>query len=247
MATTFRLKRRAAPGSAGAPNALKTTELAFNENDNTMYLGKGDDGSGNATSIIAVAGNGAFADLSTNQTVGGVKTFSSSPVVPTPTTDMQASTKKYVDDKFGTPPAHTHAESDITNLTTDLSAKAPLANPTFTGVPAAPTANAGTNTTQIATTAFVTGAISDLIGAAPSALNTLQELGDALGDDANFASTMTTALGARLVIANNLSDLNNAGTARTNLGLGSLATQAANNVSISGGSIDGVILDGGTF
>jgi len=37
-----------------------------------------------------------------------------------------------------------------------LAAKAPLANPTFTGVPAAPTAEAGTNTTQIATTAFVT-------------------------------------------------------------------------------------------
>lgn len=47
------------------------------------------------------------------------------------------------------------AESSVTNLVTDLGLKAPLANPTFTGVPAAPTATAGTNTTQIATTAFV--------------------------------------------------------------------------------------------
>jgi hypothetical protein len=49
------------------------------------------------------------------------------------------------------------AESDITNLTTDLAAKAPLASPTLTGTPAAPTAAANTNTTQIATTAFVIG------------------------------------------------------------------------------------------
>ena len=43
--------------------------------------------------------------------------------------------------------------------TTDISGKADLAGPTFTGVPAAPTASSGTNTTQIATTAFVTAAI----------------------------------------------------------------------------------------
>ena len=43
---------------------------------------------------------------------------------------------------------------------TDLNAKAPLASPNFTGIPLAPTANAGTNTTQIATTAFVTGGLN---------------------------------------------------------------------------------------
>lgn len=53
--------------------------------------------------------------------------------------------------------SHSHAESDITNLVSDLSAKAPLASPTFTGTPAAPTAAADTNTTQLATTAFVVG------------------------------------------------------------------------------------------
>lgn len=56
-----------------------------------------------------------------------------------------------------TPTSHTHAESDVTNLATDLAAKAPLASPTFTGTPAAPTAAADTNTTQLATTAFVVG------------------------------------------------------------------------------------------
>jgi len=57
---------------------------------------------------------------------------------------------------------HSHAESDITNLVSDLGLKAPLTNPTFTGVPAAPTASVGTNTTQIATTAFVQAAFGNL-------------------------------------------------------------------------------------
>lgn len=50
--------------------------------------------------------------------------------------------------------------SNQTDLNSALSAKAPLANPTFTGTPAAPTAAGGTNTTQIATTAFVQQEIS---------------------------------------------------------------------------------------
>lgn len=58
--------------------------------------------------------------------------------------------------------SHTHAESDVTNLTTDLALKAPLASPTLTGTPAAPTAGAGTNTTQIATTAFVAASFAPL-------------------------------------------------------------------------------------
>jgi len=49
----------------------------------------------------------------------------------------------------------TVAQSQVTDLTTDLSGKAALSSPTFTGTPAAPTAAVDTNTTQIATTAFV--------------------------------------------------------------------------------------------
>ena len=52
------------------------------------------------------------------------------------------------------------AESQVSGLVTDLGLKAPLASPEFTGTPKAPTASAGTNTTQIATTAFVIGEIS---------------------------------------------------------------------------------------
>lgn len=76
MANEIRLKRRASTGSAGAPSALKNAEPAFNEADKVLYLGFGDDGSGGATSIISIGGEGAFATLSTNQTISGDKTFS---------------------------------------------------------------------------------------------------------------------------------------------------------------------------
>jgi hypothetical protein len=81
--------------------------------------------------------------------------------------------------------------------TSALAAKAPLASPTFTGTPAAPTATAGTNSTQIATTAFVKTAVSNLVDSAPTTLDTLNELAAALGDDPNFATTVTTALGSK--------------------------------------------------
>lgn len=78
MANTIRIKRRASGGGAGAPTSLQNAELAFNEQTNVLYYGTGTGGAGgSATSIIAIAGNGAFMDLSSNQTVGGTKTFSS--------------------------------------------------------------------------------------------------------------------------------------------------------------------------
>lgn len=55
------------------------------------------------------------------------------------------------------------SESQVTNLTTHLNAKAPLASPALTGTPTAPTAATGTNTTQIATTAYVRAEIQSMI------------------------------------------------------------------------------------
>lgn len=73
--------------------------------------------------------------------------------------------------------------------------KAPIESPSLTGTPTAPTAAQGTNNTQIATTAYVRAAISALVGSSPEALDTLNELAEALGNDPNFATTMTNALG----------------------------------------------------
>jgi hypothetical protein len=78
---------------------------------------------------------------------------------------------------------------------------APLASPALTGVPTAPTAAANTNTTQIATTAYVQTEITDLIAAAPGALDTLNELATALGNDAAFSTTVTNALATKLPLA----------------------------------------------
>lgn len=77
MANTIRIKRRASGGGAGAPSSLQNAELAFNEDTNILYYGTGTGGAGgSATAIIPIAGNGAFVDTSTTQTVGGTKTFS---------------------------------------------------------------------------------------------------------------------------------------------------------------------------
>ena len=53
--------------------------------------------------------------------------------------------------------SHSHSESDVASLVSDLASKAPLVSPALTGTPTAPTAAANTNTTQLATTAFVLG------------------------------------------------------------------------------------------
>jgi hypothetical protein len=80
---------------------------------------------------------------------------------------------------------------------TELDLKAPLASPALTGTPTAPTAAAGTSSTQVATTAFVGTAVANLVGTAAEALNTLGELSDALADDPNFATTIATSIGTK--------------------------------------------------
>lgn len=87
------------------------------------------------------------------------------------------------------------------DLAAALAAKAPLASPAFTGVPTAPTAAPGTNTTQLATAAFVKAAVdaavAALVNAAPGTLDTFLELAAALGNDPNFATTILTALAGK--------------------------------------------------
>lgn len=77
MSNTIRIKRRAS-GGAGAPASLANAELAYNEVDDVLYYGKGSGGAGGtATTVQAIGGKGAYMDLSSNQTISGVKTFSS--------------------------------------------------------------------------------------------------------------------------------------------------------------------------
>ena len=76
MANEIRIKRRSSGGAAGAPSSLKNAELAYNEADNVLYYGYGDNGSGVATSIVGIAGSGNNVTLGGTQTVTGDKTFS---------------------------------------------------------------------------------------------------------------------------------------------------------------------------
>lgn len=94
-----------------------------------------------------------------------------------------------------------YTDGVTSNIQTQLDAKPNAASPAFTGVPTAPTAATGTNTTQVATTAFVQTEVTALVDSAPSTLNTLNELAAALGDDANFSTTVTNSIATKLPLS----------------------------------------------
>ncbi|MCQ1557611.1 phage tail protein [Escherichia coli] len=109
-----------------------------------------------------------------------------------------------------------------TTINNALALKAPLLSPALTGTPTAPTAAQSVNNTQIATTAFVKSAIAAMVGSAPAALDTLNELAAALGNDPNFATTMLNALAGKQPLDNTLTNLSGKDVAGllTYLGLG---------------------------
>ncbi|WDN84286.1 phage tail protein [Escherichia coli] len=94
-----------------------------------------------------------------------------------------------------------------TTINNALALKAPLSSPALTGTPTAPTAAQSVNNTQIATTAFVKSAIAAMVGSAPAALDTLNELAAALGNDPNFSTTVLNALAGKQPLDNTLTHL----------------------------------------
>ncbi|MCT7216583.1 phage tail protein [Salmonella enterica subsp. enterica serovar Oranienburg] len=117
-------------------------------------------------------------------------------------------TRKYVDDKA----------LELKVYVDDLMAKhlaapdphsqyAQKDSPTLTGIPKVPTPAAGNSTKQIANTEFVASSIAAMVDSAPAALDTLNELAAALGNDPNFATTMINALAGKQPLDNTLTNL----------------------------------------
>lgn len=118
-----------------------------------------------------------------------------------------------------------------TTINNALALKAPLSSPALTGTPTAPTAAMSVNNTQIATTAFVKSAIAGMVGSAPAALDTLNELAAAMGNDPNFATTMLNALAGKQPLDNTLTNLSGKDVAGllAYLGLGEAAKRDVGN------------------
>ncbi|MBD8791209.1 phage tail protein [Pseudomonas syringae] len=123
----------------------------------------------------------------------------------------------------------------VGNAWLDWQCSANLNSPAFTGTPTAPTATAGTSTTQLANTAFVQAAVSALVNGAPGTLDTLKKLATALGNDANFAATITALVGQRApLVSPALSGTPTAPTAAAGVNTTQLATTAFVQAAIAG-------------
>lgn len=146
----------------------------------------------------------------------------------------------------GNPAAPTVVKTDnSTKLATTAHVKtvvadyAPLASPGLTGIPTAPTAAQTVNNTQLATTAFVKAALAALVASSPAALDTLNELAAALGNDPNFATTMTNALAGKQPLDNTLTALSGKSVAALleYLGLREAAKMPAASMVITGNTL----------
>ena len=147
MANTVRIKRRAAGGAAGAPSSLENAELAFNEQDDTLYYGEGTGGAGgSATTILAIGGSGAFTTLSTTQTISGNKTFSGTVALGSSAT---ASTPAENDNS--TKVATTaYVQTEIANFSTGTVTSVGLSLPNIFSVSGSPVTTSGTLTGTLA-------------------------------------------------------------------------------------------------
>jgi len=213
-------------GTFASPT-LQWTELSTSDGDITNVIaGTRLDGGGTAGDVTLsldsatvsqiLANTGKFTNVTTNLTITG--TTVARTIVSSDGTDAVI-------------PVATASVSGVMSAAqvNTLNGKAPNFSPALTGTPTAPTAAANTNTTQVATTAYVQTELTDLIGGAPGALDTLNELATAIGDDASYASTITTALGLKAPLASPIFTGTVGGITKAMVGLGNVA-----NIAVSG-------------
>jgi len=156
--------------------------LKLNSTNGSITI-SAEDGSGNANITLPRAG------------IGSVSSLSDLSITAT------ATELNLLDGVTATTAELNYVDGVTSAIQTQIDTKAPLASPALTGTPTAPTATAGDSSTKIATTAFVNTEVSNLVDSAPSTLNTLNELAAALGDDANFSTTVTNSIAAKAPLA----------------------------------------------
>ena len=196
-------------GNAATATALATART-FQLTGDVEASGVTFDGTGNL-SLTTVIGTGAIvnADVNTSAQIAYSKLNLTNTIVNAdvnasaaidwskiaPSATVSTTELGYLDGV--TSAIQTQIDSKLATATAS-STYAPLASPALTGVPTAPTATAGTNTTQVATTAYVGTAINNLIDGAPSTLDTLNEIAAALADTANFSDTVVLKSGSTM-------------------------------------------------
>jgi hypothetical protein len=196
-------------GNAATATALATGRT-FQLTGDVEASGVTFDGTGNV-SLTTVIGTGAIvnADVNSSAQIAYSKLNQTNSIVDAdinasaaiawtkiaPSSTVSATELGYLDGV--TSAVQTQIDSKLATSTA-ASTYAPLASPALTGVPTAPTATAGTNTTQVATTAYVGTAISNLVAGAPATLDTLDEIAAAIADTGNFSDTVVLKSGSTM-------------------------------------------------
>jgi hypothetical protein len=169
--SVIRIKRRSS-GASGAPASLQNAELAFNEVDGILYYGKGTGGAGGSATSIEAIGGKAMVSITGPDTITGEKTFSAQVTIPDGTAASHAITKGQLD------AAVLGAGGAVTSVAGRTGAIV-LTTSDVTGA---------------ASTSYVDTKVASLVNGAPGTLDTLKELSDALGADANFATTVANSI-----------------------------------------------------
>lgn len=280
MANTVRIKRRAAGGASGAPSSLQNAELAFNEQDDTLYYGKGTGGAGGtATTVVAIGGSGAFqprdGDLDALSALSGTglvrrtgsNTYSldgaayitgiSSGDVTTALgfTPENAASKGAANGYASLDSGGKVPSSQLPSYVDDVLEFANLAAFPGTGevdkIYVAIDTNktyrwGGSSYVEISASPGSTDAVPEgstnkyytdaRARAAISATGSLAY--NSSTGVLSFTDAVTSVAGRTGAVTLSNTDIS---------GLGTMSTQNANNVNITGGSIDGITIDGGTF
>ena len=196
MATLIQIRRDTQENWTSNNPILASGEIAFSTDQYKIKIG---DGTSNWSALSYMTDTATGHENATTSVHGISNTANLVYTDDSRLSDARTPTAHAATHASGGTDEITVSQSQVTNLATDLAAKAPLDSPSLTGTPTAPTATAGTNNTQISTTAYADNAAAtaaaNLVDSAPATLDTLNELAAALGDDPNFATTVSTELG----------------------------------------------------